>query len=60
MKLIDTHTHLYLEQFDEDREAVVERAFAQGVEAMYLPNVDSHTIEGMLAMEKNGRVIVFR
>jgi TatD DNase family protein len=52
MKLIDTHTHLYLEQFDEDREAVVESAFENGVDALYLPNVDSRTIEGMLDMEK--------
>ncbi len=52
MKLIDTHTHLYLEQFDEDRDEVVQRAFDEGVEALYLPNVDSRTIDGMLEMEK--------
>lgn len=51
MKLIDTHTHLYLEEFDEDREQVVNRAFEEGVEALYLPNVDSRTIAGMLDME---------
>ncbi|KAA3636688.1 MAG: TatD family deoxyribonuclease [Bacteroidetes bacterium] len=52
MKLIDTHTHLYLEQFDEDRNEVLQRAFDAGVEALYLPNVDSRTIDGMLEMEK--------
>ena len=51
MKLIDTHTHLYLEAFDADREEVVNRAFEEGVEALYLPNVDSRTIDGMLEME---------
>lgn len=51
MRLVDTHTHLYLEQFDEDRPAVIERAAALGVESFYLPNVDSRTIEGMLQME---------
>jgi TatD DNase family protein len=41
-----------LEQFDEDRETVVNRAFEEGVEALYLPNVDKETIEGMMEMEK--------
>jgi len=44
MKLIDTHTHLYLEQFDEDRDAVVNRAIDQGVIKMLLPNIDSSTL----------------
>jgi len=48
---VDTHTHLYLEQFGDDREEVVDRALAAGVGAMYLPNVDSRTIGGMLDLE---------
>jgi len=51
MRIIDTHTHLYDEQFAEDRTAMVERAIAAGVSDFYLPNVDSETIEGMLALE---------
>jgi TatD DNase family protein len=51
MKLIDTHTHLYLPEFDADREAVVKRAIESGVERMYLPNVDSETIDEMHALE---------
>lgn len=47
----DTHTHLYLEQFAEDRDEAVGRAIGQGVETMYLPNVDSRTIGGMLDLE---------
>lgn len=43
--MIDTHTHIYLSEFDEDREAVVSRAFAAGVTRMILPNVDSATVE---------------
>lgn len=50
--LIDTHAHLYSEQFDDDRTAMVQRALAAGVEKMLMPNVDSHSIEGMLALEK--------
>ena len=37
MKLIDSHTHLYVEQFDEDREVVIERAIAAGVEQFLIP-----------------------
>ena len=56
---IDTHTHLYLEQFDDDRSEVVQRALDQGVERMYLPNVDSRTIDAMLSLEGQypGKVI---
>lgn len=48
MILTDTHTHLYLEQFDEDRSSVVERAIQKGVEYMILPNIDSKSIDVML------------
>jgi TatD DNase family protein len=51
MRIIDTHAHLYDEQFAEDRQAMVERALATGVDTIYLPNVESKTIEGMLALE---------
>ncbi len=42
---VDTHTHLYLEQFDKDREIVIKRAIDNNVKKMFLPNVDSSTIE---------------
>jgi len=51
MMLIDTHTHLYDEQFNDDRSAVIERAVSQGVSLMYLPNCDSGTIQPMLETE---------
>jgi len=47
MQLIDTHTHLYLEQFDNDREEVVNKAISQGVEKMFLPNIDKDSIEAL-------------
>ena len=50
--LIDTHTHLYSEQFQEDRTAMINRAIAAGVERMYLPNIDLASIDGMHALEK--------
>jgi len=49
--LIDTHTHLYVEQFDEDRSEVIERAIAAGIERFYLPNIDSGYIDRMLSLE---------
>lgn len=49
MELIDTHTHLYLPEFD-DREQAVERAFDAGVNKMMLPNVDLSTVEPMMAL----------
>ncbi len=44
MKLIDTHTHLYLEQFDHDRQDMVNAALNMGVRRMLMPNVDAKTI----------------
>ncbi|HUH35226.1 MAG TPA: TatD family hydrolase [Moheibacter sp.] len=51
MKLIDTHTHLYSEQFEEDREAMIQRAMDAGVAHFYLPSIDSSYTQGMLDLE---------
>lgn len=52
MKLIDTHTHLFTPQFDEDRDAIVKKAIDAGVTSMLLPNIDLESIEAMHALEK--------
>lgn len=52
MKLIDTHTHLYLEPFDEDRDEVIRKAVEIGVDRFYLPSIDSSYTDRMLALEK--------
>lgn len=44
----DTHTHLYLGAFSADLDQVVARAMAQGVTRMFLPNLDSTSIDEML------------
>lgn len=49
--LIDTHAHLYSSKFDHDRSDMVRRAIAAGVTRMYLPNIDSESIDAMLALE---------
>ncbi len=43
--MIDTHTHLYLPDYGDDKCAAVDRALAAGVELMVLPGVDSSSIE---------------
>lgn len=48
MVFVDTHTHLYLEQFDDDRQEAVKRAIEAGVTQLLLPNVDTETVEPML------------
>lgn len=52
MKMIDTHTHLYVEAFDEDRDEVIQRAIANGVGEFYLPAIDSTYTQRMLELEK--------
>ena len=52
MKLIDTHTHLYTEAFDEDRDKVIKNAIAKGIERFYLPSIDSKYTSRMYDLEK--------
>jgi TatD DNase family protein len=51
MKLIETHAHLYSEQFRPDQAEALHRAVAAGVETILLPNVDRATIDAMLELE---------
>ncbi len=45
--LIDTHCHLYVPEFDSDRNDVVSAAIAAGVEKMFLPNIDVESIASL-------------
>lgn len=49
--LIDTHAHIYLKEFDEDRDKIMSAAREAGVKEIYLPAIDSSTHEIMLATE---------
>jgi TatD DNase family protein len=51
MQLIDTHTHLYLPEFDEDRDAVVGNAVSSGVAKLLMPNIDGRSVSKMLDTE---------
>jgi len=51
--MIDTHCHLYLDDFDADRPAIIERANTESVGRFYLPAIDSSIITRMLKMEQD-------
>lgn len=53
MNFIDTHSHIYLEEFDADLPQVIERARTAGVVQILLPNVDSTTLERMLRVSND-------
>ena len=48
MTLIDTHTHLYLAEFDHDRDQAVARALENGITKMIMPNIDTNSFEPMM------------
>jgi TatD DNase family protein len=50
MHFIDTHTHLYLPEFDIDRDEVVNRAVSNGITKMLLPNIDADSVDQMLSL----------
>jgi TatD DNase family protein len=52
MILADSHTHLYLPEFDNDREEMIERALAKGVRYFFLPNIDIHSIPGLMSLAR--------
>ncbi len=49
--LTDTHTHLYAEQFNNDIDIVIKSCVEKGIERLFLPNIDSSSIKGMIALE---------
>ena len=48
MVFADTHTHLYLDEFTPDRDEVIRNAVENGVKYLFIPNIDSSSIKGML------------
>lgn len=50
--IIDTHTHLYLEEFQPNEAYAVNRAIEAGVDTLIFPNVDLTTIEPMKALQR--------
>jgi len=52
MMLTDTHTHLYAEQFDEDRDQIIHKAIDMGITRFFIPAIDSTYYQKMYALEK--------
>ncbi len=50
MDFIDTHAHLYAEEFDLDRDEMMNRSLEAGVSKILLPNIDIESIDGLLAL----------
>jgi len=50
MQLIDTHTHIYLPEFDNDRDEVINRAVQNGVVKLVMPNIDLDSVYLMLSV----------
>ena len=50
MDFIDTHTHLYSSQFDEDRDDIVLNCIEKGISKLLLPNIDLTSIDGMMCL----------
>jgi len=51
--MIDTHAHIYLPEFDEDRASIVEKAKKEGIEKILMPNIDNSSISQMLDTESS-------
>lgn len=45
MILVDTHTHLYVNEFDNDRNGVIDRAIEKDVQHFFLPNIDHNSVD---------------
>ncbi len=51
--ITDTHTHLYSEEFEQDRNEMIQRAINAGVTRFFIPAIDSTCTEAMYELEKN-------
>ncbi|MGJ8658542.1 TatD family hydrolase [Cellulophaga fucicola] len=52
MILTDTHTHLYSEAFDQDRDEAIQKAMESGVKRFFIPAIDSTYTSSMLTLEE--------
>ncbi len=48
---IDTHAHIYSEEFNADRDSIIRKAYEEGVHKIYMPNIDHTSIDGMMELE---------
>src|SRR5574344_1800760 len=50
MKIIDTHSHLFDDEFVDDVEDVIKRAKEQGIYRVFMPDIDKSTYESLMAL----------
>ncbi len=55
--LIDTHAHLYSQEFDIDQDAMIQRAVQSGVKRIYLPNVDVSSVARLKSLLKHSNIL---
>lgn len=53
MMITDTHTHLYVEQFDDDRREIIEKAMSLGIKRFFIPAIDASYYARMYELEKS-------
>lgn len=51
--IIDSHTHIYLPEFADDRKDMIRRALDAGVKKMYMPNIDCESIDLLTRLEED-------
>ena len=56
--MIDTHSHMYSEQFNEDRAAAISRSQQQGIEFILLPNIDVDSIDALHSLADTQKAIL--
>ncbi len=59
MLITDTHTHLYIDAFDDDRDQMMQRAIDSGVKRFFVPAIDSTFTDSMFSLEKDYPEYVF-
>ena len=59
MTITDTHTHLYSNEFDEDRDEMIQRAIDAGVSRFFIPAIDATFTKSMYDLEKRHPENVF-
>jgi len=59
MIITDSHTHLYAEQFDDDRSEVINRALNNNIKRFCIPAIDSTYTNAMFALEKQFPDVMF-
>jgi TatD DNase family protein len=59
MQLIDTHTHLYLPEFNNDRDEMINRAVSSGVGKLLMPNIDIYSVSAMLSAADKYKTVCY-